>query len=134
MYYEFFLFQCFIWISDSVLQIILYLKEDRNMDFCSSSIEHILEQNGIATASLGLPFVTDVAKFPPLTREQFNQASKLWPVNFHEDKWYGQVIRLFSGSSWQEREGGTVCVTRGRGLGICWVGECERALVANLEN
>ena len=59
------------------------------MHFCSLSTEHLLEQNGIATASLGQPFVIDVAKFSPLTREQFNQASKLWPVNFHEDKWYG---------------------------------------------
>ena len=81
-------------ISDSVLQILLYLKEDGDMDIFSSSTEQILEQNGIATESLGPPFVTDVAKFPPLTRGQFNQASKLWPVNFHEDKWYGQGIRL----------------------------------------
>ena len=87
--YDFCLFQCFICISDSVLQIILYLKEDKNMDFCSSSIEHLLEQNGIAVASLGHRFVTEVAKLPPLTREQFNQAANLWHVNFHEDKWYG---------------------------------------------
>ena len=28
----------------------------------------------------------DVPSFPPLTRSQFEQASRLWPVNFHEDK------------------------------------------------
>ena len=64
------------------------MKEDGDINLSSSSTEQLLEQNGIATTSLGQPFVTDVAKFPPLTREQFNQASKLWPVNFHEDKWY----------------------------------------------
>ena len=83
----------------------MHLKEDSdgNIDLLRSSIEQLLEQNDIATTSLGQPFVTDVAKFPPLTREQFNQASKLWPVNFHEDKRYGQGIRLFPGSSWLEK-------------------------------
>lgn len=28
----------------------------------------------------------DVPAFPPLTRNQFNQSSLLWPVNFHENK------------------------------------------------
>ena len=58
------------------------------MDLFSSSNEIFLAQNGITTESLGHPFVADVAKYPPLTREQFNQASKFWPVNFHEDKQY----------------------------------------------
>ena len=74
------------------------------MDVFSLSIEKLFEQNGIGTSSLGQPFETDVAKFPPLTREQFNQASRLWPVNFHEDKWYGQGIRLFTGSSWEGKK------------------------------
>ena len=99
--------------SDSVLQILLYLKEDGDMDIFSPSTEQILEQNGLATASLGLPFVTDVAKFPPLTRGQFNQASKLWPVNFHEDKWYGQGIRLCTVSSSEDSEGGEGETERG---------------------
>ena len=102
-------------ISDSILQILLYLKEDGDMDIFSPSIEQILEQNGIAMASLGLPFVTDVAKFPPLTRGQFNQASKLWPVNFHEDKWSGQGIRLCTVSSSEESEGGEGETERGLG-------------------
>lgn len=28
----------------------------------------------------------DVPACPPLTRNQFNQSSLLWPVNFHENK------------------------------------------------
>lgn len=37
--------------------------------------------------------MVDVAKHPPLTREQFNQASIFWPVNFHEDKYVSRVLR-----------------------------------------
>ncbi|XP_078351703.1 putative inactive tRNA-specific adenosine deaminase-like protein 3 isoform X2 [Oculina patagonica] len=79
--------------KDTVLQIILHLKEDKSIDLLSSSNEIFLEQNEITKASFGRPFVVDVAKNPPLTREQFNQASKLWPVNFHEDKYVSRALR-----------------------------------------
>lgn len=48
--------------------------------------EELLKQHGIEPDALGEPFVVDVARHPPLTREQFSQAAILWPVNFHEDK------------------------------------------------
>ena len=75
----------FILILDSVIQIILCLKEGEGVKLVSS-LNELLQQNGIESESLGEPFVIDVARHPPLTREQFNQASVCWPVNFHEDK------------------------------------------------
>ena len=75
----------FILISGSVIQIILCSKVDKNVELLSSLTE-LLEQHGIEPDTLGEPFVVDVAKHPPMTREQFNQASACWPVNFHEDK------------------------------------------------
>ena len=77
-------------IIDSVIQIILCCKEERNVDLVGS-LQEFLQQNGIDSACLGKSFVVNVAKHPPLTREQFNQASVCWPVNFHEDKLYVSV-------------------------------------------
>ena len=35
---------------------------------------------------LGKPYLAKVPSTPPLTRLQYNEAVKYWPVNFHEDK------------------------------------------------
>ena len=68
-----------------MIQIILYPKEEENVVLITSLTE-LLQQNGIEPETLGKPFVVDVAKYPPLSRQQFNEASTCWPVNFHEDK------------------------------------------------
>ncbi|XP_014257381.1 probable inactive tRNA-specific adenosine deaminase-like protein 3 [Cimex lectularius] len=34
----------------------------------------------------------DVASEPPKTRKQFEQANKLWPCNFHEDKYVEKLV------------------------------------------
>ena len=70
-------------ISESLLQIILCVRNEVTED---NSLTQLIQQNKTAANFLGEPFVANVAKHPPLTREQFNQASLLWPVNFHEDK------------------------------------------------
>ena len=71
-------------VSDSVIQIILHEK-GQDLDIGNTLLEQ-LEQHNIKAESLGQPFVVHVAKHPPLTRNQFTQASVCWPVNFHEDK------------------------------------------------
>lgn len=82
--------------KDSVIQIILHEKE-QDLDLRSTLVEQ-LEHHNIKADSLGQPFVVHVAKHPPLTRNQFTQASVCWPVTFHEDKYISKVIRgeLFS--------------------------------------
>ncbi|XP_068683198.1 probable inactive tRNA-specific adenosine deaminase-like protein 3 isoform X1 [Montipora foliosa] len=82
--------------KDSVIQIILCVKEGNlNSDV---TLRELLEQKDIKTDTLGQPFVVQVAKHQPLTREQFTQASTCWPVNFHEDKYISKVLKgeLFS--------------------------------------
>ena len=83
-YYENYVFlSTFFQISESLLQIILCVRNEVAAD---NSFTQLIQQNKTAANFLGEPFVANVAKHPPLTREQFNQASLLWPVNFHEDK------------------------------------------------
>ena len=71
--------------SDAIIQIILCPKKKQCVDFISS-LKDLLQQYRIDSELLGEPFVTNVAKHSPLTREQFNEASSCWPVSFHEDK------------------------------------------------
>ncbi|CDQ57303.1 unnamed protein product [Oncorhynchus mykiss] len=49
---------------------------------------------------LGYPFLVKIPACPPLTRPQFEQASKLWPTSFHEDKQVTVALRgqLFTSS------------------------------------
>lgn len=42
--------------------------------------------DGVRHDGLGEPFVVKVPARPPLTRPQFELASKHWPTSFHEDK------------------------------------------------
>ncbi|XP_071212062.1 probable inactive tRNA-specific adenosine deaminase-like protein 3 [Salvelinus alpinus] len=49
---------------------------------------------------LGDPFLVKIPACPPLTRPQFEQASKHWPTSFHEDKQVTVALRgqLFTSS------------------------------------
>ncbi|XP_072541103.1 probable inactive tRNA-specific adenosine deaminase-like protein 3 [Salminus brasiliensis] len=50
---------------------------------------------------LGEPFLVQIPASPPLTRPQFEQASKHWPTSFHEDK---QVTSALRGQLFSSRE------------------------------
>ncbi|KAM8855690.1 putative inactive tRNA-specific adenosine deaminase-like protein 3 [Spinachia spinachia] len=50
------------------------------------SIDDLLPSDGVRRDGLGEPFVVKVPARPPLTRPQFELASKHWPTSFHEDK------------------------------------------------
>ncbi|XP_076603552.1 putative inactive tRNA-specific adenosine deaminase-like protein 3 [Chaetodon auriga] len=62
------------------------------------SIDALLPSDGVRSNGLGEPFVVKVPARPPLTRPQFELASKHWPTSFHEDKQVTVALRgeLFS--------------------------------------
>ncbi|TKS67559.1 putative inactive tRNA-specific adenosine deaminase-like protein 3 [Collichthys lucidus] len=62
------------------------------------SIDSLLPSDGVRSDGLGEPFVVRVPARPPLTRPQFELASKHWPTSFHEDKQVTVALRgeLFS--------------------------------------
>ncbi|XP_026232924.1 probable inactive tRNA-specific adenosine deaminase-like protein 3 [Anabas testudineus] len=62
------------------------------------SIDSLLPSDGVRCNGLGEPFVVKVPARPPLTRPQFELASKHWPTSFHEDKQVTVALRgeLFS--------------------------------------
>ncbi|XP_076011893.1 putative inactive tRNA-specific adenosine deaminase-like protein 3 isoform X2 [Genypterus blacodes] len=81
------------------LEILLCLCSDApNVDTDETvSIDSLLPSGKVSTG-LGEPFVVRVPAHPPLTRPQFEQASKHWPTSFHEDKQVTVALRgeLFS--------------------------------------
>ncbi|KAM4561989.1 putative inactive tRNA-specific adenosine deaminase-like protein 3 [Fundulus diaphanus] len=50
------------------------------------SVAALLPPGGEAWDALGEPFVVRIPARPPLTRPQFELASRRWPTSFHEDK------------------------------------------------
>uniref|UniRef100_UPI0037E9A486 probable inactive tRNA-specific adenosine deaminase-like protein 3 n=1 Tax=Semicossyphus pulcher TaxID=241346 RepID=UPI0037E9A486 len=62
------------------------------------SIDSLLPSDGVRCDGLGEPFMVKVPARPPLTRPQFELASKHWPTSFHEDKQVTVALRgeLFS--------------------------------------
>uniref|UniRef100_A0A3Q3IN06 CMP/dCMP-type deaminase domain-containing protein n=1 Tax=Monopterus albus TaxID=43700 RepID=A0A3Q3IN06_MONAL len=67
-------------------------------DMKVTSIDSLLPPDGVRHDGLGEPFVVKVPARPPLTRTQFELASKHWPTSFHEDKQVTVALRgeLFS--------------------------------------
>ncbi|KAM3607919.1 uncharacterized protein V6R79_016198 [Siganus canaliculatus] len=75
------------------LEVLLCLVSDPT-DLKVPSIESLLPSGAVRPDGLGEPFVVKVPARPPLTRPQFELASKHWPTSFHEDK---QVTVALSG-------------------------------------
>jgi len=50
------------------------------------SIDSLLPSDSVRLDGLGPPFLVQTPARPPLTRPQFQVASKHWPTTFHEDK------------------------------------------------
>uniref|UniRef100_A0A8C4X6T2 Adenosine deaminase tRNA specific 3 n=1 Tax=Erpetoichthys calabaricus TaxID=27687 RepID=A0A8C4X6T2_ERPCA len=58
------------------------------------SLDMLLAGAGpIDSSSLGRPFLVRIAARPPLTRQQFEKASRHWPTSFHEDKQVTVALR-----------------------------------------
>lgn len=71
-------------------------------DSCDTAVhklEVIMRNSGINIRGLGdCVTVCPVPKFPPLTRAQYEDSIKFWPVQFHEDKYIAKILsdQLFS--------------------------------------
>lgn len=70
------------------LEIILCLVRDiqPTNDSNDLSISALLPSDKVDSKGLGEPFQVKIPAYPPLTRPQFEQASRHWPTSFHEDK------------------------------------------------
>lgn len=79
------------------LEVLVCLVSDAP-DMKVVSIDSLLPSDGVRSDGLGEPFVVRVPARPPLTRPQFELASKHWPTSFHEDKQVTVALRgeLFS--------------------------------------
>uniref|UniRef100_UPI003AAFCC75 probable inactive tRNA-specific adenosine deaminase-like protein 3 isoform X1 n=2 Tax=Centroberyx gerrardi TaxID=166262 RepID=UPI003AAFCC75 len=76
------------------LEVIVCLVSDAPDSEKPVSIDSLLPSGRVRHDGLGQPFVVQVPACPPLTRPQFELASKHWPTSFHEDK---QVTVALSG-------------------------------------
>ena len=71
-------------ITDAVLQILLCQANSNHSH--GMSLEELFKDKAVGLEGLGQMFETEVPLHQPLTRKQFQDASKLWPTTFHEDK------------------------------------------------
>ena len=69
--------------KDGILKIIITTVSDVTM---SVTLKELFDGSSVNIHGLSEPSVTRVPKYPPLTRGQYDEWSKLWPITFHEDK------------------------------------------------
>ncbi|XP_038575498.1 LOW QUALITY PROTEIN: probable inactive tRNA-specific adenosine deaminase-like protein 3 [Micropterus salmoides] len=83
--------------SPHPLEVLVCLVSDAP-DMKAASVNSLLPSDGVDGDGLGELFVVKVPARPPLTRPQFELASKHWPTSFHEDKQVTVALRgeLFS--------------------------------------
>uniref|UniRef100_A0A8C9R9F0 Adenosine deaminase tRNA specific 3 n=1 Tax=Scleropages formosus TaxID=113540 RepID=A0A8C9R9F0_SCLFO len=81
--------------SPHPLEIIVCLVRDlpATGDERGKSIAELLSSADVDTSALGEPFLVKIPASPPLTRPQFELASKHWPTSFHEDKQVTVALR-----------------------------------------
>ncbi|XP_078000960.1 putative inactive tRNA-specific adenosine deaminase-like protein 3 isoform X2 [Glandiceps talaboti] len=86
--------------SGKVLQIILCAAKDIEGSPEDINLDVIFEDRSISRTGLSPPFLTKVSKYPPKTRQQFEEASKYWATAFHESKRLTKAIegQLFTTS------------------------------------
>ncbi|CAL8266237.1 unnamed protein product [Lota lota] len=84
--------------SPEVLVCLVSDAPDVDLHSESLAIDSLLPSNSVGLDGLGPPFLVKIPAFPPLTRPQFQVASKHWPTTFHEDKQVTVALRgeLFS--------------------------------------
>ncbi|KAM6978692.1 putative inactive tRNA-specific adenosine deaminase-like protein 3 [Tautogolabrus adspersus] len=78
--------------SPHPLEVLLCLVSDAP-DMKEVTIQSLLPSDRLKCDGLGEPFVVKVPARPPLTRPQFELASKHWPTSFHEDKQVTVALR-----------------------------------------
>ncbi|GFS08844.1 tRNA-specific adenosine deaminase-like protein 3 [Elysia marginata] len=80
--------------KDVPLQVVVHKPLDPDSD--QAVLEAVKNIEG-----MGKPYLLKVPASPPLTRRQYNEAIKYWPVNFHEDK---EIASMVSGNYFTEAE------------------------------
>ncbi|XP_028409807.1 probable inactive tRNA-specific adenosine deaminase-like protein 3 [Dendronephthya gigantea] len=65
------------------------------------TLDKLFQGSSVNFAGLSDPSVTCVPKYPALTRQQYEEYSKIWPISFHEDK---RITRLINGEMFNEIE------------------------------
>ncbi|XP_026151261.1 putative inactive tRNA-specific adenosine deaminase-like protein 3 [Mastacembelus armatus] len=78
--------------SPHPLEVLVCLTSD-SPDVKVASINTLLPSDRVRCDGLGEPFVVKVPARLPLTRPQFELASKHWPTSFHEDKHVTVALR-----------------------------------------
>ncbi|XP_038073794.1 probable inactive tRNA-specific adenosine deaminase-like protein 3 isoform X2 [Patiria miniata] len=77
----------------SSLEVILCLVTDVETTSSPASLSDIFRAKpSISQDGLGQPFVAMVSNMAPVTRQQFEVASREWPVVFHQNKQLNQVV------------------------------------------
>ncbi|XP_051567087.1 probable inactive tRNA-specific adenosine deaminase-like protein 3 [Myxocyprinus asiaticus] len=77
------------------LEVIVCLAKDvQKMDASEEvTLADLLCTHSFDSRGLGEPFLVEIPASPPLTRAQFEKASKYWPTSFHEDKQVTSALR-----------------------------------------
>ncbi|XP_016375684.1 probable inactive tRNA-specific adenosine deaminase-like protein 3 [Sinocyclocheilus rhinocerous] len=76
------------------LEVIVCLARDVQVIDCKGvTLADLLRSQSFDSSGLGEPFLVKIPANPPLTRPQFEKASKHWPTSFHEDKQVTSALR-----------------------------------------
>ncbi|XP_070571362.1 probable inactive tRNA-specific adenosine deaminase-like protein 3 [Ptychodera flava] len=91
---------------DKQLEVILCLAKDVECFKANVNLDAIFRSIDLDTCALGQPYLAKAAKYAPLTRQQFEAASRHWSTSFHENKQLTQAIegQLFTVSEKQKME------------------------------
>ncbi|RXN31395.1 putative inactive tRNA-specific adenosine deaminase 3 [Labeo rohita] len=76
------------------LEVIVCLASDVQVTDCKGvMLTDLIPSQSFDSSGLGVPFLVKIPANPPLTRPQFEKASKHWPTSFHEDKQVTSALR-----------------------------------------
>jgi hypothetical protein len=72
--------------TGGILKMIITIVPNVAMSGGHVMLKELFDGLSVNIDGLSEPSVTHVPKYPPLTRQQYDEWSKLWPITFHEDK------------------------------------------------
>ena len=84
-----------------MLKMIITTAPDVSMSGDSLTLKELFDGSSVDTNGLSEPSLKSVPKYPALTRQQYDEWSKLWPITFHEDK---HITKLINGEIFTETE------------------------------
>jgi hypothetical protein len=66
--------------------MIITTAPDATMSRVPVTLKELFDGSSVDINGLSEPSLNRVPKYPALTRQQYDEWSKLWPITFHEDK------------------------------------------------